>query len=262
MALPIGLEIPLPAIYPSHRFTMLKADRITKKYNGKIILNDVSLSVQPGQITALIGPSGSGKTTLLKSLALLDYPNYGTISLDDATYNFPLVKRQEIKPPWPHVTIVFQQHFLWPHLTLRQNIMLPLIRKGTFVRKQAESLIESLGLTEFCDRYPNEASLGQRQRTALARALVLEPSYILLDEVTSSLDVEQVSVILSHLQLLRERNIGILIITHLIGFASRAADQIVFLDQGEVLETGGVELLRSPKHERVRKFLSVIESAM
>lgn len=262
MALPIGLGIPLPVIYPSPDFAMLKADKITKKYGEKIILNNVSLSVKPGQITALIGPSGSGKTTLLKSLALLDYPDQGTISLDDTTYDFPLAKRQKIRPPWPHVTIVFQQHFLWPHLTLRQNIMLPLNRKGIFARKQAESLTESLGLTEFCDRYPNQASLGQRQRTALVRALVLEPSYILLDEVTSSLDVEQVSVILSHLQSLRERNIGILIITHLIGFASRAADQIVFLNQGEVLETGGVELLSSPKHERVRKFLSVIESAM
>jgi ABC-type polar amino acid transport system ATPase subunit len=241
---------------------MLKADKITKKYDDKIILNNVSLSVNPGQITALIGPSGSGKTTLLKSLALLDYPDQGSISLDDTTYDFPLAKRQKIEPPWPHLTIVFQQHFLWPHLTLRQNIMLPLKRKGICARKQAESLIKSLGLTEFCDRYPNQASLGQRQRTALVRALVLEPSYILLDEVTSSLDVEQVSVILSHLQSLRERNIGILIITHLIGFASRAADQIVFLNQGEVLETGGIELLQSPKHERVRKFLSVIESAM
>lgn len=262
MVLPIGSEIPLPVIYQSLEFAMLKADKITKKYNEKIILNDVSLNVYPGQITALIGPSGSGKTTLLKSLALLSYPDQGNISLDGTTYNFPLAKRQKIRPPWPHLTVVFQQHFLWPHLTLRQNIMLPLKHKGVFARKQAESLIESLSLTEICDRYPNQASLGQRQRTALVRALVLEPSYILLDEVTSSLDVEQVSVILSHLQSLRERNIGILIITHLIGFASRAADQIVFLNQGEVLETGGVELLMSPKHERVRKFLSVIESAM
>jgi len=116
-------------------------------------------------------------------------------------------------------------------------------------------------MAEFIDRYPNEASIGQRQRTALARALILDPSYILLDEITSALDVEQVSVILSHLQALRDKGIGVLLVTHLIGFARRAADRVVFLDEGKVLESGGPDLLDCPKNERVRRFLSVIESA-
>lgn len=245
---------------------MLVGMDITRSIAGRKILNGVNLTVTPGKITALIGPSGSGKTTLLRTLSFLEHPDQGCISLDGVSYTFPQSKDWHPKKIYPHVTVVFQQHFLWPHLTLRQNITLPLKlhpnRRGFDSHKNVKKLIDLLDLASFIDRYPNQASLGQRQRVALARALVLDPAYILLDEVTASLDVEQVSVILTHLQRLKERGIGMLIITHLIGFAARAADQIVFLDKGEVIESGGIELLRSPKHERVSRFLSVIESAM
>jgi len=116
-------------------------------------------------------------------------------------------------------------------------------------------------MRSFMDRFPNEASLGQRQRVALARALVLEPAYILLDEITSSLDVEQIALILSELKTLRDRGIGILAVTHLLHFASEAADQIIFMDGGVVLESGGRQVLTNPQHERVKRFLSVIEAA-
>lgn len=245
---------------------MLIGKDIRKAIAGRIILNGINLTIAPGKITALIGPSGSGKTTLLKTLSFLEQPDSGSISLDGATYSFPQGKHWHPQKVWPHVTVVFQQHFLWPHLTLRQNITLPLklhpTRRELNLDKNVDELIDLLDLAPFIDRYPNQASLGQRQRVALARALVLDPAYILLDEVTASLDVEQVSVILSHLQKLKSRGIGMLIITHLIGFAARAADQVVFLDDGKVIEFGDAELLRSPKHERVARFLSVIESAM
>lgn len=245
---------------------MLVGTGIKKVIAGKPILDGIDLTIAPGKITALIGPSGSGKTTLLKTLAFLEQPDSGCISLDGTTYSFPKSKRWYPKKIWPHITVVFQQHFLWPHLTLRQNITLPLklhsTRRELHLDKSVDELIDLLDLASFIDRYPNQTSLGQRQRIALARALVLDPAYILLDEVTASLDVEQVSVILSHLQKLKGRGIGMLIITHLIGFAARAADQVVFLDKGKVIESGDAELLRSPKHERVSRFLSVIESAM
>lgn len=241
---------------------MLIGKGIRKSYGGSEVLRGVDITVEPGKITALIGPSGGGKTTLLRSLALLDAPDSGTIVMDDTSYEFPLHQRQKITPPWPRITVVFQQLFLWPHLTLRQNIELPLRkRKAAEGNGHLEKLIETFDMSHFINRYPNEASIGQRQRVALARALVLDPAYVLLDEITSSLDVEQVSAILSHLQALRDRGIGVLIITHLIGFARRAADRIVFLDEGEVVEGGGPELLDSPGQERVKRFLSVIQSA-
>jgi ABC-type polar amino acid transport system ATPase subunit len=113
----------------------------------------------------------------------------------------------------------------------------------------------------FIDRYPNETSLGERQRAAIARAVILQPSYILLDEITSALDVEQVNAILRLLKALRENGIGILLVTHLLEFARQTADRVVFLEEGKVLESGGREVLASPISERIRQFLSVIEAA-
>ncbi len=240
----------------------LSAQNIAKKSGGKQILANVSLSVRPGEITALIGPSGAGKTTLLKALSLLETPDSGQLSIDGLDYHFPLAKGHKVLPPWPKVTVVFQQLFLWPHLTLRQNITLPL---GKRIDKAAyaylEHLIERFGMDEFIDRYPNQASLGQRQRTALVRAMVLRPKYILLDEITSSLDVEQVALILSELRVMQEQGIGILLVTHLLQFARQAANAVVFLDGGCVIESGGKELLSSPKEERVKNFIAMAELA-
>jgi len=241
---------------------MLSAQNVFKSFGERQVLRGIDISVEPGKIAALIGPSGAGKTTLLRTLSLLDPPDSGKIAVDDIAYTFPLGLDDGIKPPWPDVTVVFQQLFLWPHLTLRENIILPVRNKKKIDNGgHLDELIKLFDMAEFIDRYPNEASIGQRQRTALARALILDPSYILLDEITSALDVEQVSVILSHLQALRDKGIGVLLVTHLIGFARRAADRVVFLDEGKVLESGGPDLLDCPKNERVRRFLSVIESA-
>lgn len=237
---------------------MLIGKKIIKKYHGREILKGVDIKVEQGEITSLVGPSGSGKTTLLRVLAMLDLPDAGSIFLDSEKYNFP-VQPDEIIPPWPRVSVVFQQLFLWPHLTLRQNILLPL--KGVRDDQHISELIKILQMEEFIDRYPNQVSLGQRQRVALARALALNPEYLLLDEITSALDVEQVNIILNHLQILKDKGVGILIVTHLLNFAQRASDQIVFLDEGKVIETGGKEILEKPKHERIRKFLSIVKAA-
>ena len=237
---------------------MLIGKKITKKYHGTEILKGVDVEIEPGKITSLIGPSGGGKTTLLRVLLMLDLPESGSITLDGEKYNFPL-KINNITPPWPRVSVVFQQLFLWPHLTLRENILLPL--RGSVDKKHITELIEILQMKEFIDRYPNQVSLGQRQRVALARALALNPEYLLLDEITSALDIEQVNIILNHLQTLRNKGVGILIVTHLLNFAQRASDNIIFLDEGKVIETGGKEILEKPKHERIKKFLSIIKAA-
>jgi len=151
---------------------------------------------------------------------------------------------------------------LWPHLTLRQNITLPLGKRlDQTAGHYLEHLIERFGMSEFIGRYPNQVSLGQRQRAALVRAMVLNPKYILLDEITSSLDVEQVASILSELRLMKDQGIGILLVTHLLHFAREAADSVVFLDNGRVIESGGKDLLSRPKEDRVKSFMTMAELA-
>jgi ABC-type polar amino acid transport system ATPase subunit len=235
---------------------------LEKSYGEQKIIRGVDVELEPGKISVIIGPSGAGKTTLLKLLALLEFPDSGTIHIDGLHYTFPVKNKKEVKPPWPEVTVVFQQLFLWPHLTLLQNITLPLAMQNKEIDKeQLDQLISLFGMEKFIYRYPNQASIGQRQRAAIARALLLKPKYILLDEITSSLDVEQVEIILQHLKNLALQGIGILTITHLLHFAKEAADRILFMEQGMIIESGGREVLVSPKHERVQKFLSVIEAA-
>lgn len=224
------------------------------------VFKDVSLTVMPGQITVLIGPSGTGKTTLLRCLALLDRPQQGEIVVDENRFAFPWPAEQAFTPPWPRLTTVFQQLFMWPHLTLRENILLPVRLRGGKTETLAE-MIDAFDMAGYIDRYPNEVSLGQRQRAALARAVLLEPRYLLLDEITSALDVEQVAKILTYLKTLRERGIGLFIITHLLGFARHTADQILFMADGTIIERGGPEILRNPSSERLFQFLSVVAAA-
>jgi ABC-type polar amino acid transport system ATPase subunit len=241
---------------------MITAKNITKSFEGRTILDGIDLDIPQGKITCLIGPSGSGKTTLLRSIALLEAPDSGSVDVDGKVYNFPTPNNVVENPPWPEMTVVFQSLFLWPHLTLRQNIMLPAKRAGLpNVHERLAELIVFFEMEHFIDRYPNEASRGQQQRVALARALMLQPKYILLDEITSALDVEQVAKVLEELQKLRDAGIGIFIITHLLGFARRASDQILFLNDGKIEESGGPEILVSPKTERLKNFVQLIEAA-
>jgi len=241
---------------------MLIGENITKTCPGAIALSGVSVTVKPGRVTAVIGPSGSGKTTLIRSLALLDPPDSGRITIDGQRFEYP-ASGPSLLPPWPRVTVVFQQLFLWPHLTLRENIVLPLRLRGNPATGLPE-MVELFGMADFIDRYPNEVSVGQRQRAALARAAILNPTYILLDEITSALDIEQTGVITRYLVSLRDRGIGLLLVTHLIGFARRLltrreGDELLFLENGKVVASGGIDLLTSTDHPRLREFLASAE---
>lgn len=241
---------------------MLTARNITKTLGGNCILRGVDVSVAPGQITAVIGPSGSGKSTLLRALSLLDPPDSGTVTIDETTYDFPLREGEPFTPPWPKLTVVFQQLFLWPHLTVRQNIALPVRNTGDPEQgRLVDELIELFQIGDFADRYPNEVSLGQRQRGAIARALALKPKYLLLDEITSALDIEYVAAMLNHLKRLRDQGTSILVITHYIGFARRSADRVMFVEKGQVLEEGSPEVLSTPKTDRLARFLSLVDAA-
>ena len=143
---------------------MITGKNITKSFEGRTILNGVNLTMEQGKITCLIGPSGSGKTTLLRALSLLEYPDKGDVSIEGKLYKFPSDQTKLVKP-WPEVTVVFQSLFLWPHMTLRRNIMLPAKRAGLpDVHKRMDELIEFFEMGPFIDRYPNEASRGQHWR--------------------------------------------------------------------------------------------------
>ncbi len=237
----------------------LKAVDLHKRFRNRVVLDGVSAEIAPGQIVALLGPSGAGKTTLLRALALLETANQGRIECDGETWNFPWPKRKKLAGPWPKLTVVFQELFLWPHLTLRENILLPArnITRDN-LETELEEVIQTLDLAAYIDNHPNEASLGQRQRVALARAVMLKPKYLLLDEITSALDIEQVHNILTFLPKLKARGIGMLLITHHVNFARRAADHILFLADGQIAESGPPTILDSPKSERLGRFLSMI----
>jgi cystine transport system ATP-binding protein len=236
---------------------MLKASNLTKKYGERIVLDDVSLEVKLGTITSIIGPSGSGKTTLLKALSLLDLPQAGSLELDDLKYTFP-IEVKDITPPWPRVSVVFQQLFVWPHLTLRKNIELPLEVRGILNenKEYLDELYTMFDMKGFIDRFPNEASIGQRQRVALVRALALKPEYLLLDEITSSLDVEQSEIILSHLIKIKEKGVGIVMVAHDIGFAVSNADTVCFMEDGRIIKKGKpYEFLLESKNKRISSFI-------
>jgi polar amino acid transport system ATP-binding protein len=240
---------------------MLTGKGLRKRFARHDVLNGVDACVPPGSITAIIGPSGGGKSTLLRAMALLDPPDAGTVEMDGTVYAFPSAANG--KPmPWPLVTIVFQQLFLWPHLTLRDNIELPLrLRHVSPSDHEVDLLLARFELDAIADRYPNEVSIGQRQRGALVRALALRPRYLLLDEITSALDVEHVGRVLEQLMLERSRGMGVLLVTHLIGFARRAADTIFFMEHGAITEQGSASVLSQPRTERLARFLSLVDTA-
>ena len=171
---------------------MLQGINISKSYGNKQVLKMITIKIEKGKATVVMGPSGSGKTTLLRNLSLLDRPDSGKVVIDDQELIFP--NDNIFKKPYPKVTVVYQQLFLWPHLTNRENITLA-VESGDY-KKQLNELISYLGMTKFIDNYPNQSSVGQKQRVAIARALILNPEYIFFDEITSALDTKQIETII------------------------------------------------------------------
>jgi ABC-type polar amino acid transport system ATPase subunit len=239
---------------------MIVARRIKKVAGNATLLDDINLELKPGSITAIIGPSGSGKTMTLRCLTLVDLPTSGELAINGSMFRFPGVK-PDTSQVWPHLTAVFQQLFLWPHLTLFENVALPLRTAGRQdADARARAMLSRVGLDGVSSHYPNEASGGERQRAALARAIALEPRYLFLDEITSSLDVESAGGVLEIIRSLKSDGLAILVVTHSLHFIAEAADAIVFLDHGRIVEAGGPEILRGARTPRLQKFLSIIRA--
>jgi polar amino acid transport system ATP-binding protein len=231
------------------------------KHFGKIqAVRGASLEVQQGEVVLVIGPSGSGKSTLLRCVNRLEHLNSGEIWIDDELVSDP---RADVRHIREEVGMVFQSFNLFPHLNALGNLTIAprIVKKMS--REDAENaalrLLERVGLSDKVNAYPDQLSGGQQQRVAIARALAMNPKVMLFDEPTSALDPEMIKEVLDVMVQLAKDGMTMLVVSHEMGFARAAAHKVVFMDNGEVIETGPPEeLFASPKEERTKRFLDHI----
>ena len=241
---------------------LLQMNHVQKSFNDDTlhVLKDISLSVEKGEVVAIIGPSGSGKSTLLRSLNLLEQPTSGAIYFDGVDL---ADKSVDINLHRQKMGMVFQHFNLFPHKTVLQNItMAPVtLKKKTAeeAKAQATALLERIGLADKADEYPNMLSGGQKQRIAIVRALAMDPEVMLFDEPTSALDPEMVGEVLDLMRDLAKDGMTMAVVTHEMGFAREVADRVVFMADGKILEEGAPsELFDHPKDPRLQDFLSKV----
>jgi polar amino acid transport system ATP-binding protein len=238
----------------------LNFQALSKQLGSQLVLRGIDAEFSPLQCLALIGPSGSGKSTLLRLLAGLDTPDTGAILIDDR----PLPTRERaLRKHRARLGIVFQAYNLFPHLSALENITLPLERVHRFRKSAAEQIaletLERFQLAAHAHKKPAALSGGQQQRVAVARAVACKPDLLLLDEPTSALDPEMTSEVLDLLLQLRSEGRPMVIVTHSMGFARKAADAVAFLADGQILEHGPAEALFSaPKTQALRDFLDKV----
>ena len=236
---------------------ILNVKGLHKSFEDKDVLNGIDLEVYRGQIVALIGSSGSGKSTLLRCVNLLEEISDGQIFLNDEDISEPTVNQDEVRR---QIGLVFQAYNLFAHLSIEENITLALRHvKGLSTaeaKAKALALLDRIGLAEKADDYPDKLSGGQQQRTAIMRAVALEPTLLLLDEVTSALDPELVGEVLELIRDLKAGGTSILMATHELTFARDVADWVVFLDGGVIIEEGPAkEFFANPQNPRTIEFL-------
>ncbi|MCK9894909.1 amino acid ABC transporter ATP-binding protein [Frankia sp. AgB32] len=247
---------------------MVRAERVRKSFGHQVALRDVSLTVAPGEVTCLIGPSGSGKTTFLRCVNHLERISGGRLAVDGELVGYREhggriheLRPREIARKRREIGMVFQRFNLFPHLTALENITEAPVRvrgeRRADAVRHAEELLARVGLADRAGAYPAQLSGGQQQRVAIARALAMRPKLMLFDEPTSALDPELVGEVLEIMRQLADEGMTMLVVTHELGFARQAADTVVFMDAGMVVETGPpATLLTAPAHERTRAFLA------
>lgn len=236
---------------------LVEVEGLRKSYGDRVVLDDVSLSVQRHDVICLIGSSGSGKSTLLRCLNLLEEIDDGVIRFDGREISDPRVDPREVRM---RVGMVFQAYNLFPHLSVLDNCTLSPRRVHGVARSEAEQraheLLERFGLAEHATKHPDRLSGGQQQRVALVRALCTRPELLLLDEITAALDPELVGDVLASVRDLAAAGTTMLLATHEMAFARDVATRVCFLDQGRILEQGPPEqVLVEPREERTRQFL-------
>ncbi|TAN11133.1 MAG: amino acid ABC transporter ATP-binding protein [Burkholderiaceae bacterium] len=235
---------------------------VSKRFGATQALNDVSLSVHPGEVVAIIGPSGSGKSTLCRCINGLEKIDQGEIHIGGTLLPTGGAALAEIRA---RVGMVFQSFNLFPHMTILKNITYAPMRIRHTPRADAErearALLERVGLSDKADAFPQQLSGGQQQRAAIARSLAMNPQAILFDEPTSALDPELIKEVLDVMVELARHGMTMVVVTHELGFAHEVADKIVFMDHGAIVEEEKPEaFFQRPKTERARAFLSTMLS--
>ena len=242
---------------------VLELRNIRKSFNTELVLSDLSLVVQEHTATVLIGASGSGKSTLLRCINLLESIDDGQILLDGQEISDPKINVDEIRRK---LGMVFQSFNLFPHKTVLENITLaPVKVQGTSLEEARSigiALLTRFGLLDKSDQYPDRLSGGQQQRVAIIRSLAVNPRLLLLDEVTSALDPVLVNEVLSIVRDLKQDGMTMVLATHEMGFATQVADQVCFLEGGNILERGSAkEVLENPKNPSTVEFLKRVHQA-
>ena len=251
---------------------MVLAESVCKNFGALRVLKGITLEVGKGQVLVMVGPSGSGKSTFLRCVNHLETVNAGRLYVDGDLIGYREKKRgdklYEISPrdaakQRRDIGMVFQHFNLFPHRTALENLVeapmhVKRVKKADAVAR-AKDLLDQVGMAEKATAYPAQLSGGQQQRVAIARALAMNPKLMLFDEPTSALDPELVGEVLEVMKKLAEEGMTMVVVTHEMGFAREVADQLVFMDDGVVVESGPPrEVLANPKHERTKAFLSKV----
>ncbi|MHA3066049.1 amino acid ABC transporter ATP-binding protein [Lacticaseibacillus saniviri] len=240
---------------------LMQINHLVKKFGDNVVLNDITETINQGDVIVVIGASGGGKSTFLRSLNRLNTPTSGEILFEGT--DLVGLNEKELDQVREKMGMVFQSFNLFPNMTVAENVMLaPMKVKGTNAtdaRKQAEALLDKVGLAEKADVYPPSLSGGQQQRVAIARALAMEPDVMLFDEPTSALDPEMVGEVLKVMQDLAKSGMTMVVVTHEMGFAREVADQVWFMDGGQIVEKGAPDqIFTHPTEARTQDFLSKV----
>ena len=241
---------------------IIELRNVSKSFGRLRVLNHVDLEIASGEVVVICGPSGSGKSTLLRCINGLEHIDEGQIVIEGEVVDRSpsMVRRLS-----PKVGMVFQSFNLFPHLTILQNLLLAPTRVSKVARDEAaaraQRLLRLVGISEKADAYPDMLSGGQQQRVAIARALCMQPDVMLFDEPTSALDPEMINEVLDVMKNLASEGMTMAVVTHEMGFAREVADRIVFMDAGQIVETGEpAAFFTNPREDRTRRFISKILS--
>ncbi len=240
---------------------MIQAKGIHKQFGALHVLKGVDLDVAERELVFIIGPSGSGKSTMLRCLNRLEVPTAGSVVVDGIDLLDP---RTDLNHARQRIGMVFQSFNLSPHMTALGNVTLALRKVAGKSRAEADEIghaaLARVGLAERADHRPGQLSGGQQQRVAIARAIALEPRVMLFDEPTSALDPELVGSVLGVMRSLRESGMTMVVVSHEMGFARAAADRVLFMDDGLIVEQGPpAQIFEAPVHARTRGFISQIQ---
>jgi glutamine transport system ATP-binding protein len=240
---------------------IVRMQQLNKHFGSLHVLNDIDLTIVPGEVVVIIGASGSGKSTLIRCINGLEEFQTGNLVVDNNELLPHGKSTQALQTIRTEVGMVFQQFNLFPHLSVIDNVTLAPMKVRGLSRDDAVSnakrLLDRVGIADQADKYPSQLSGGQQQRVALARALAMEPRLMLFDEPTSALDPEMIGEVLDAMRELAKEGMTMVIVTHEMGFAREVADRVIFIHKGEITEQGPPEqLFDSPQHERTQSFLA------